>query len=132
MHDWSNYVGIPFIDFGRDFSGCDCYGLVRLALEQEFGKVLPSFLGEYDDTCDHETIEGIIEHWKPLLSGRRVVTPREGDVVVITVAGAEAHVGLYVGDGLILHAWKRATGSVLQRMDHPFFKGRIEGFYRVL
>ena len=132
MRDWSRYIGIPFVDLGRDFAGCDCYGLVRLALEQEFGKALPMLLGEYENTCDHEVVGGVVDRWKPLLSGRKVVTPSEGDVAVINVAGADAHIGLYIGSNMILHAWRKATGSVLQRTDHPFFRGRIEGYYRVL
>lgn len=132
MRDWSRYVGIPFVDMGRGFDGCDCYGLVRLALLHEYGKALPLLTGEYNDVQDHEKIASIVGQWAPLLAGERQSSPMEADVVVINVSGAEAHVGLYVGSGMILHAWKRATGSVLHRSDHAFFRGRIEGYYRVL
>lgn len=131
MRDWSKYIGIPFVDGGRDFSGCDCYGLVRLALMQEYGVVWPLLSGAYDDTRNHGAVAAVLEAWKPLLAGRRLPCPEEAAVAVVTVEGAPSHIGLYAGDGLILHAWGTKTGSVLQRADHAFFKGRIEGYYRV-
>lgn len=37
------YLSIPFREFGRDASGCDCWGLVRLVLMQECQIFLPRY-----------------------------------------------------------------------------------------
>src|SRR5262245_60853565 len=37
------YVGLPFKDFGRDFGGVDCWGLVRLVLARECGVAVPTY-----------------------------------------------------------------------------------------
>jgi cell wall-associated NlpC family hydrolase len=38
--DW---LKIPYIDYGRTLSGCDCWGLVRLVRESIRGDLLPSY-----------------------------------------------------------------------------------------
>ena len=36
MTHWTQkYVGIPYRDLGRDMTGCDCWGLLRLVYGQE-------------------------------------------------------------------------------------------------
>lgn len=37
------YVGLPFVDGGRDWKGCDCWGLVKLILQTECGIEVPSY-----------------------------------------------------------------------------------------
>lgn len=130
-HDWAKYIGIPFRDHGRDFSGCDCYGLVRLALQEEFGVVLPALYDGYDDALNHEEVGAAIAHWRPLLLAQRLRDPEEAAVAVIVTHGWPSHVGLCIDNRLILHTRSSITGSVMHRVDDPFFRGRIEGFYRV-
>jgi len=126
----ANYIGIPFMPLGRDFSGCDCYGLVRLVLEQEFGLALPDLVTDYRDPFDHSEVGSLVHEELPLLSGERLAAPELGAVAVISVGGQSAHLGLYVGDGMLLHTLDR-RGSLLERLSSPFIDRHLEGYYRV-
>jgi cell wall-associated NlpC family hydrolase len=124
------YIGIPFVSGGRDKTGADCYGLVRLVLAERFGRTLPLLSGDYTDADSFAQTEGLIRSQQPLLAGRRVEAPETGDVCVLKFHGLPTHLGLYAGGGWILHTLK-GTGSVLQRTGDPHLTGRIEGWYRV-
>lgn len=53
MYHWvKKYIGIPFVSGGRDKNGCDCYGLVRLILADEYGFDLPVLLGDYSNALN--------------------------------------------------------------------------------
>jgi cell wall-associated NlpC family hydrolase len=41
---WSDgYLGLPFLKGGRDRTGLDCYGLVRLVWQEQAGFAMPRF-----------------------------------------------------------------------------------------
>ncbi len=53
MYAWTQkYVGIPFLSGGRNEGGVDCYGLVRLILNNEYGYNLPLLSNTYDNALD--------------------------------------------------------------------------------
>lgn len=54
------YIGLPFAEHGRDRSGIDCWGLVRLALLEQFSISVPSLAHEYRRTADAARIEGLM------------------------------------------------------------------------
>jgi cell wall-associated NlpC family hydrolase len=125
-----DYVGVPFVSGGRDRSGADCYGLVRLIQAEQFGRRLPLLSGDYADADNFAETEALMRSRRPLLAGRRVETPEPGDVCVLRFHGLPVHLGICAGRGWMLHALKGA-GSVLQRTGDPGLAGRIEGWYRV-
>lgn len=45
MLDINALLTIPYVEYGRETSGADCWGLVRIVREQLRGNVLPSFGG---------------------------------------------------------------------------------------
>lgn len=121
-----SYVGIPFVEHGRTAEGVDCWGLIRLFFRNEVGTVLPNLL-DYKTTRDRATISQIIDREKS--DWRRIKKPDAGDVIVFKIAGQPTHVGLYIGQGRFIHAYK-GTHSCVEALESPQWKQRIEGYYR--
>jgi len=131
MYEWVNkYIGIPFVSNGRTINGCDCYGLVRLVLRNEYGINLPELSDDYTNACNIQETAKLFEENLPLLAAGKINEPKEGAVVIITEQGRLCHVGIVAGNGYILHTGAK-TGSVCQRASHPGLRGRIEGYYNV-
>jgi cell wall-associated NlpC family hydrolase len=124
-----HYIGLPFFDHGRDRSGLDCWGLVRLALGEQFGVALPSYAHEYQRSTQGDKISALIERealkWKPVPAGNEVC----GDVIVLRVRGKPMHVGLVLGDRLMLHI-EAGINSVIERYSGTNWAERVSGFYR--
>lgn len=124
-----HYIGLPFQDHGRDRSGLDCWGLVRLVMAEQFNIALPSHVHEYQRTTQVERISTLIErevqHWKLVSAGQEVC----GDVIVLRVRGRPMHVGLVLGDRQMLHI-ELGINSVIERYSAPRWADRIAGFYR--
>ena len=131
MYAWvKKYVGIPFASNGRTMSGCDCYGLVRLVLRNEYRIELPELSNDYSDALNVAETARLFAENLPVLAAEKLGAPEEGAVAVITERGVPAHLGVAAGGGYILHTGIK-TGAVCQRATHPGLRGRIEGYYRV-
>jgi cell wall-associated NlpC family hydrolase len=131
IYAWvKKYIGIPFVSNGRTLEGCDCYGLVRLVLRNEYGIELPSLSNDYTDALIISETARLFAEKRPVLASEKLPAPEEKAVVVITEHGRPAHIGIVAGNGYILHTGVK-TGSVCQRVTHPGLHGRIEGYYRV-
>lgn len=129
MFDLSKYIHIPYKSHGRDFDGCDCYGLVRLVLKEEFGKELPDFW-DYTSAEDGTSVQEIILEGTPLVNAERKEKPEIGDIVLFTFRGYTSHMGLYVGNNMILHVIKNIDSCCVP-INSGMLKGRIEGFYGI-
>lgn len=131
MYGWAKkYVGIPFVSGGRDAKGCDCYGLVRLILQAEYGYDLPVLLGDYGNALNTAETKKLFMQNVPVLCGEKINAPEEKAVALIRMSGRLCHIGLYAGDGFIIHARYR-TGTVLERLSSPSLSGHVEGWYFV-
>jgi cell wall-associated NlpC family hydrolase len=124
------YVGIPFASNGRTKEGADCYGLVRLVRNGQFGGDMPLLSGDYKDADNFAETERVMREQQPLLAGQSVEAPEIGDVCVLKFRGMPVHAGIYAGGGYALHTLKH-TGSILQRVSDPQFSTRLEGWYHV-
>ena len=131
MYTWTQkYVGIPFLSGGRTEMGCDCYGLIRLILQNEYDILLPELKSDYHALNAKET-KLLFSENIPLICGTKIESPEEKAICLIrTTAGLLTHVGIYAGDGFIIHSRNR-TGAVCERIFSPFLTGRIEGWYHV-
>ena len=131
MYDWvKNYIGIPFVSGGRDETGCDCYGLVRLVLKEEYGISLPLLNSDYTNALSVAETKRLFFENVPLLCGERIKEPEEKAVALMNMCGRLCHVGLYAGEGYIIHS-RHKVGVVCERLSSPQLAGRVEGWYRV-
>ncbi len=123
------YIGLPFRDHGRDRTGLDCWGLVRLVMGEQFNVALPSLSQEYEHTLALDDISGVIQRqipaWKTIPAGRE----KCGDVIILRLHGQPLHVGLVLGDRQMLHVEARID-SAIERYDSARWRNRIFGFYR--
>lgn len=125
------YQFIPFVNLGWDFNGVHCWGLVRLVYKNELGIDLPT----YGDTSatDLKTLSQKItyhsddEKWYAVQCGQL----KTFDVVVMKFAGSRriGHVGVYVGNGQVMHC-EKATDVAIVPFSHHTVKHRIAAFRR--
>jgi cell wall-associated NlpC family hydrolase len=125
----ARYVGLPYVDGGRDWHGVDCWGLVRLALMEERGSGLPAY-GEIS-ARDMLRIARAMEHGKDAEVWLAVDAPQALDVLVMRPAGRSwvGHVGIMVDGRTVLHA-EAGVNACLVPVDHWSIAHRIIGFRR--
>lgn len=130
MTGWLSYVGIPFVERGRDRDGVDCWGLFRLFYREQLGIDLPSYRDDYQSTGDRLAILRLVR--EQLDTGRwESVTeePAFGDAIVIRIHGQPWHVAVALGDGDMLHS-RRGADTCIESLRSVLWRSRIEGFYR--
>lgn len=128
--DFTRYIGIPFKDNGRDFSGCDCYGLVYLIYKFEFEVNLPRLDGEYEKVSEHTVVNDLIvrnmDEWA------MIDEPRIGDVVLFRssyISGMGYHIGMITCHNWMIHATKGML-SAFERYSTSKWVNKVLGFYR--
>ena len=114
MADYNRYIGIPYVNHGRDEKGYDCYGLVRAVLRHEFNKDFPDWQNDEAD------LDGF----------KKIDEPIEGCIGLFKFIGVPAHVGIYIGEGRVLHVAPNET-SVAEKLNSKRLKDRLIGWYIV-
>lgn len=130
MHWSGDFIGIPFRLRGRDRSGCDCWGLVRLAFAAR-GIELPSYADGYVDLGERDEIAALIAG-EARQSWRRLVAPdeaREWDVAVFRDGPLALHIGIVVEMGRMLHV-VRDRESIIESYRDGRWLHRLTGIYR--
>lgn len=127
--DPRRWLGIPFADRGRDRSGCDCWGLVRLVLKEAAGLELPAYDTEYPGVADRRAVSGhiaaVVPSWQSVPPGAEL----PGDVVVLAIAGRPLHVGVVIARPVMLHV-ERGLDACLERYDGPQWRHRVAAIVR--
>lgn len=124
-----NYLGIPFVEHGRNRCGADCWGLARMVLQEQFGIELPllsypsSFDVFYNGWLFQQNDLEFRKHWQ------KVECPQEGDIVVLRVLGHPAHVGLMVDGTQFLHT-EKGINSAVEDIKNSKWVNRIDSFWR--
>jgi cell wall-associated NlpC family hydrolase len=132
---WQEYVGLPFRFDGRDRSGIDCWGLVRLVFAERAGIDLPSY-GEIraSDLARVAEIMTAARHLPPWQMEVPVPKARALDVVLMLgrrrgQAAERMHVGVMVDAARVLHV-EAETAAVVVPLDHPQLRRRVCGVFR--
>ena len=124
----AQYVDIPFKEKGRNRSGCDCWGLVRLIWGDQFGIQVPSFVNQYISTKDNgigSLVEENMDPWTPVPAGMETL----GDGVLLRIEGRPKHVGIVLEPGRMIHC-AQDVGTVIEKYRTKKWERRIIGFYR--
>lgn len=119
------YIGIPYMDRGRDFGGCDCYGLVWLYNKLEIGTDLPTLLNTYGCADDPGGTSVFIAIEKKRWN--QVEEPSHGDVLLFKVGRFVSHVGVFLQGNEFLHVL-RGRNSAVERLDN--WLSELKGVYR--
>ena len=121
----SSLIGAEFIDGGRGPEGYDCWGLVR-EIYHRTGIDLPDYkIGCYDI----ENVTAEMERNRPFWKKEDSKNLPVPCIVAFKVSAPMVnHVGIYIGDGKFIHTREKA-GAVIERLDAPAWRHRIEGFY---
>lgn len=125
----AGYIGIPFLERGRDRSGCDCWGLVRLVLAERFGVELPSYAGDYETVKDHGRLADLVGRHEPAWLRVDPGPERPGDIVLLRLRGLPIHVGVVAARGWMLHIEPKVD-SVLERFGGLEWRNRVLGIHR--
>ena len=124
---WQNkYIGIPFLDKGRDTDGIDCWGLVRLVYKQEYNIDLPNFSADYEAE-DAERMSDLLAQYKE--GWEKIDAPTEGCIVLFNILGIESHMGIAISTTHFLHARDRYD-SAIESFESVSWRNRITGFYK--
>lgn len=122
--EFDDLLGLPFADRANGPRAYSCYGLVR-EVYRRYGRALPKYpISAMDAVKIGQTMaEDLPAKWikvqEPL--------PVPCLVVIQLACGSWAnHVGVYIGDGQFIHAYK-ATGVVIDRLKR--WRVSIVGFY---
>jgi len=127
--DIKKYIGIPFKSCGRDYSGLDCWGLLRLIYREMRGIQLSSYTNEYVDARFYDKVSDVVNAHIPewLLIERGMERPY--DAVILRLRGLPIHIGMVVKPGLMIHVLAKVN-TCLERYNTPMWDKRIRGFYR--
>lgn len=106
------FIGIPYKLHGRDFTGCDCYGLVYLYM-LEHGYTLPKY--DFSYTLENREKELTVE--RALLLGEQIDEPKELAIVLFYIRNHPLHVGVFTNGG-ILHTTENRD-SVFENINSP-------------
>ena len=125
---WAKYVGIPFLDGGRDMAGLDCWGLVRLIYAQELDIDLPDYgeVSAKDLLRVARSLDDGSERW---LS---VDDPAEFDLVAMRFYDRAwvGHVGVMVDARTMIHTEDKTAVAVVP-VSHFSVRCRIASYRRL-
>lgn len=106
--NWSEFVGIPFVNLGRDEHGCDCYGLLCYIYKKRREIILKDYT-DLQYTCEEYGTEAVENH---------ILTNWESDWVIVDPPyriydallfynmemTMVTHLGMFIGSKRFIHS----------------------------
>ncbi len=125
---FSRYIGIPYVERGRDFDGADCWAIPILIYREELGVDLPHFGDEVDPAEQRLQLlaERELRAWIPVQS--RLEDARAFDVLDIRSPLGSPHTAVVVAPGWMIHT--RKDRSRADRFFREPWPRLIRGVYR--
>ncbi len=128
--NWSDkYIGIPYLDRGRGFDGCDCWGLARLVYARELGIALPSYTEAYSSAEEAAEVAALLDRRHDKQIWQPVENPRPFDLILYRHGRLSTHVAIVIDDRWMLHIQSDDAAKIEDRTD-PRWASRFVGVYR--
>ena len=125
MKNFSGFIGLPFKLHGRDRSGVDCWGLIRLVFADHLGIDLPA----YEYSSAKEARAELVESEKTAWVQVSPDSARPYDVVLLRVSGLPLHVGVVIDPPRFLHILA-GVEACLEKYTDMAWRNRLLGIYR--
>lgn len=123
MIEYRDLLGTKYKVHGRSKEeGFDCWG-VAIELYKRAGRKLVDI---YYETLDK--ITDIEQEIFSLVPSEKIDRLEDMCIIMINVKGEPVHIGVYVGNGMFIHA-VRKLGVIVEPVSR--WKNRIEGLYKV-
>jgi len=132
----SNFIlksmNMPFVEKGRDYDGCDCFGLVYLGFRDVLGIELPKHTDEYENSGitpdSRHHLGGLISKHKR--AWEQVKDAQPMDVALFRLGGQPIHVGLMIDKKNFIHCEKK-RGVSIEGINSLRWALRKDGFFRL-
>jgi cell wall-associated NlpC family hydrolase len=117
------FVGKPFLKYGRGPDGYDCWGIV-LAISKLLGMRLP----DYKDIshAEYERVWNVVHTHLPEFDV--VDNPNIGDIVLFKNISGQAHFGIMISKYMFINCNEEFGVHISSR--NGFSEHLIKGFYR--
>ena len=124
-----DFFKIPFKAKGRDWSGCDCWGLVRLIAIEYYGiPDLPLFNEDYTNCTNRRILDAKFN--VGINSFKSVSNPEPGDFVRFRIGTLASHVGIMIDDRHFIHIEDDKVGVKKDSITGMKFEKRVLDFWR--
>lgn len=125
MIDYTDLIGIPFKNRGRDRSGLDCYGLVQ-QVYKKCGVDVPEYYADFNDA---EKINALVKEHTQGHPWKRISEPVVPCLIALRFGSAVVnHTAVYIGAGKFLHT-RDKVGVCVDRLSNPAWRRVVVGFY---
>lgn len=133
----ASYIGIPFLDGGRQHDVLDCWGLLCSVYAHELGIELPTFATvSFDEDNKRESYRRLHACMSEDIHANDWTEVAEGleqplDVLLLRMGGFPVHVAIVANADMktMLHT-EMGIDSMISRYTSPMWSSRVHNIYR--